>query len=125
MKLWVIGAGLCLMIGCAPVQVAGPGSANQPHIPPPNFPVTQPVSGQSCGGMVKPPGPGCAAGDYCHREIKDQCGAADAPGVCRPRPELCTMDYNPVCGCDGKTYSNECVANSQGISAAFRGECET
>jgi len=37
------------------------------------------------------------------------CGAADAPGVCREKPQMCTMDYTPVCGCDEQTYSNECV----------------
>lgn len=27
----------------------------------------------------------------------------------------CTMDCPGVIGCDGKTYCNECIANSQGI----------
>lgn len=27
----------------------------------------------------------------------------------------CTQDCPGVVGCDGKTYCNECVANSQGI----------
>lgn len=99
---------------------------NQPHLPPPGFPVSEAPSGQSCGGMVaRREGPDCGEGEYCHRTIAAQCGAADAPGVCRTPPEMCTMDYTPVCGCDGQTYSNECVANSKGVSAAYAGECSS
>ncbi len=32
------------------------------------------------------------------------------------KDNICTMDCPGVTGCDGKTYCNECVANSQGIS---------
>ena len=36
----------------------------------------------------------------------------------------CDDYYEPVCGCDGITYGNECYAENAGVTDWIDGECE-
>jgi hypothetical protein len=62
---------------------------------------------------------GCQSGQVC-----DVQGCAfDAPGVCRVLPPTCDKSLSWVCGCDGRSYENDCERLKRGAAWSRSGLC--
>ncbi len=66
----------------------------------------------------------CASNEFCEFAAgtcpKNNSGAT---GTCVVKPEGCTQQFDPVCGCNNQTYGNDCIRRMAGVSLKSTGEC--
>jgi hypothetical protein len=105
-RLWLSCATL-LIVGLM-ISLQTPASAVQKKPPP-----------QSCGGLLLAP---CPSGQLCQAPI-GQCFVNPGTATCAVVPKQCFTINQPVCGCDGKTYRNNCLRLQAGVSLAKAGAC--
>ena len=70
-------------------------------------------------------GKACKAGLYCKRPFGACVADPGGRGACTPTPDICTDEVKPVCGCNGKTYPNACMAEIDDASIAHEGSCNS
>ncbi len=51
-------------------------------------------------------------------------GSVQATSVQVGTAVVCTPQYDPVCGADNRTYSNDCVAKASAVTIQYGGECK-
>ncbi len=75
--------------------------------------------GSPCGGTT---GDSCLPGTFCKSEA-GSCDDPEAIGICTLVPVTCTLVFLAVCGCNGWTYGNECMADAAGVPIDHFGAC--
>lgn len=73
---------------------------------------------QTCNNQMA-----CPSGLFCDMNQPRRCLASAVGGICIEPPTACDRRYDPVCGCDGMTYGNDCMRRMAKVQIDHVGEC--
>ncbi len=74
---------------------------------------------EACGGAANIT---CNSALWCQKTA-GQCKAEAAAGTCEKAPTFCMRVSRPVCGCNGKTYANDCERQRAKVQLDHTGAC--
>lgn len=72
-----------------------------------------------CGASI---GRSCPPSDFCELPT-GTCRLVSARGTCVTVPHICPDLYAPVCGCNGRTYANDCERRTARVDKMHDGMC--
>lgn len=110
---------------CVPedIIVAAQQDAGTIVVPPPES--TPDAAVDATPGDDEPPPRVCNQHEDC--ELDELCAKRECDsqrGTCQRRPLSCDdAGVNPVCGCNGITYFNDCLRQQSGVNLARQSEC--
>lgn len=67
--------------------------------------------------------PFCGSDSYCSIPAGVCKNNAVIVGTCEEMPQKSCPDYEPICGCDGRTYDSLCHAEVAGVNTRKSGPC--
>jgi hypothetical protein len=76
------------------------------------------TGGRICGAGLK----SCMTNEFCEMPT-GLCDSPNATGTCVATPGMCGDIYQPVCGCDGTTYPNDCERQVAHAKKRSDGSC--
>jgi len=77
------------------------------------------AAGETCAGYLNIR---CFGGTWCDRR-PGMCGGRDVQGTCVRVASVCGYEYRPVCGCNGRTYGNDCQRRNARVFKRHDGAC--